>query len=88
MDDMDDMNAITLAVIQLANAGYKVRPAEGIPGLFDVDLPLGGRDITVNQLLDVAKRYGSPFPKEKPKGGALSLYPRLHLILGGGGPKP
>jgi hypothetical protein len=46
------------AVIRLRNHGYEVKAADGIPGLFNVKGI--GRDLTRNQLFDVAERHGSP----------------------------
>jgi hypothetical protein len=43
----------------LENAGFRVEPAEGVPGLFNVEGL--ARDLTVAQVTSLAQRHGTPF---------------------------
>lgn len=51
---------ITVATLELRNAGHDVQPAEGVPGLWNVQGL--AYDITSGQLLDLARQHGSPYP--------------------------
>lgn len=44
-------DAINRAVVRLREAGHSVRPADGVPGLWEVS---GYPELTTGQLLDVA----------------------------------
>ncbi len=47
---------------RLRSAGYEVSPADGVPGLWDV---AGlARDVTTNQLHDLAARHWSPLTRQ------------------------
>lgn len=51
---------VTVAAQQLKAAGHLVTPADGVPGLWNVDGL--ARDVTTNQLFDLAARHGNPWP--------------------------
>ena len=50
------MKLAIVAMQQLDAAGHKVSPADGVPGLWNVDGL--ARDVTTNQLFDLAERHG------------------------------
>jgi len=49
-------NFVTVSAMSLKAAGYEVTPADGVPGLWNVDGL--ARDVTTNQLHDLARRFG------------------------------
>lgn len=54
-----------IAKRMLDEAGHTVTPADGIPGLWNVEGL--ARDVTTNQLCDLAERHGQPwFPPGRP----------------------
>jgi len=52
-----------LALKWLRAAGYEVTPADGVPGLWDIDGL--ARDVTINQLFQLATRHGNISPAER-----------------------
>lgn len=49
-----------IAVRMLEAAGHKVTPADGVPGLYDVEGL--ARDVTLGQLRQLAAEHGEPAP--------------------------
>lgn len=51
---------VVLSIDALQRAGFHVFPAEGVPGLWNVEGL--ARDVTTNQLHDLADKHGVPVP--------------------------
>jgi hypothetical protein len=66
------MKFFVLSADALERAGFKVTPADGVPGLWNVEGL--AHDVTTNQLHDLATKHGDP--------RAVAVGPRVMIVQG------